>query len=79
MRMIEGLHTLQPRRRPDPPDAACLVSGADRCSVSSVRACVSVRRVLYGLPCIWHGLRCRLCFAVRPGALEWAGVHRRGI
>nr|DAT54805.1 MAG TPA: hypothetical protein [Caudoviricetes sp.] len=27
--------------RYDLPRAACLVSGADRCSVSSVRACVS--------------------------------------
>lgn len=54
--------------------AACLVSSADRCSVSSVRACVSVRRVLYGLPCIWHGLRC----VVRPGALG-AGVSTGGV
>lgn len=29
------------RRRPDRPGVVCLVSSADRCSVSSVRACVS--------------------------------------
>lgn len=29
-----------PRRRPDLPGTACLVSSADKCSVSSVRACV---------------------------------------
>ncbi len=44
------LDTLPARRRYDLPGVACLVSGADRCSVSSVRACVSVRRVLHGLP-----------------------------
>ena len=59
--------TAQPRRRPDLPGVACLVSSADRCSVYSVRACVSVRRVLYGLPCIWHGLCCCLCCAIRSG------------
>ena len=62
----------QPFRRPDLPGAACLVSGADRCSVSSVRACVPVSRAL-------HGLRCCLSCAAVPGVLEWAGVHRRGI
>lgn len=46
--------------------AACPASG---------RVC----RVLHGLPLIWHGLRCCLCCAVCPGALEWAGAHRRGI
>ena len=56
-----------------------LISGANRRSVFSVWACVSVRRVLYGLPCIWHGLCCCLCCAVRPDALEGAAVHRRGI
>lgn len=37
------------RRRSDLPGAACLVSGADRCSVSSVRACASccVRSALH--------------------------------
>ena len=48
-------------QRPPPsrsPRVACLVSGADRCSVSSVWACVSVRRVLHGLPCC---LRCAVC------------------
>ena len=34
----DTLQALQPRRRPDLPGTACLVSSADRCSVSSVRA-----------------------------------------
>nr|DAQ34824.1 MAG TPA: hypothetical protein [Caudoviricetes sp.] len=34
-----GARPPAPRRRPDLPGAACLVSSADRCSVSSVRAC----------------------------------------
>lgn len=54
--------------------------GADRCSVSSVRACVPVRRVLCGLSCIWNGPCCCLCCAVVPGALgAWVstgGVYR---
>ena len=37
----DTLHTLQRRRRHDLPRAACLVSSADRCRASSVRACVS--------------------------------------
>nr|DAH60278.1 MAG TPA: hypothetical protein [Caudoviricetes sp.] len=62
------MHALQPRRRPDLPGAVCLVSSADRCSVSSVRAC-------RGMVCpgIWRGLCCYLCCAIRPGALG-AGV-----
>lgn len=63
------------RRRYDLPGVACLVSGADRCSVSSVRA---VCRALRGLPCIWHGLPCCLCCSVCPGALGW-GLHLWGI
>lgn len=46
--------------------AACSASG---------RVCLA----LHGLPCIWRGLCCCLCCVVCPGALEWAGVHRRGI
>ena len=72
--LSDTLHALQLRRRPDLPRAPCLASSADRCSVSSVRACVSVRRVLRGLPCIWRGL----CCAVRPGALG-AGVSTGGV
>lgn len=71
MRMIEGLQTVQPRHRPDLSGVACLVSGADRCSVSSFRACVPVRRVL-------RGLRCCLCCAAVPGALG-AGVSTGGV
>jgi hypothetical protein len=38
-----------------------------------------VRSARRGLPCIWYGLRCCLYRVAVPGALEWAGVHRRGI
>ena len=38
-----------------------------------------VCRALRGLPWFWHGLPCCLLCAGRPGALEWAGVHLRGI
>ena len=37
----DALQTVQHPHRPDLPRAACLVSSADRCSVSSVWACVS--------------------------------------
>ena len=73
----DALPTLQHRRRYDLPGAVCLVSSADRCSVFSVRVCVSC--LVCGLSCIWPGLPCCLSCAVVPGALEWAGVHRRGI
>lgn len=36
-----GVVRSTPRTLPDRPRAACLVSSADRCSVPSVRACVS--------------------------------------
>ena len=61
----------------DLPGAACLVSSAGRCIVPSVRVCVPC--LAWSAPCIWRGLSCRLSCAVVPGALEWAGVHRRGI
>lgn len=38
--LSDTLHALQLRRRPDLPRAPCLASSADRCSASSVRACV---------------------------------------
>lgn len=62
--------------RPDLPGVVCLVSSADRCSVSSVRACVSclawsalhlVRPVLLPVLCSPSGC-----------AGGW-GLHRRGI
>lgn len=64
------------RRRYDPPGAACLVSSADRCSVSSVRACV---------PCLaWSALHLArpallpvMCTG-RPGALG-SGVSTGGV
>lgn len=37
-----------------------------------------VRSAAGGLPCIWHGLPCYLCCAVRPGALG-AEVSTRGV
>lgn len=64
------------RRRYDPPGAPCLVSSADRCSVSSVRACV---------PCLaWSALHLArpalLPVMCRPsGCAGVWGLHRRGI
>ena len=55
-----------PRRRYDLPGVACLVSSADRCSVSSVWAAVCPGTCL---PWFWHGLPCCLCCAVCPDAL----------
>ena len=53
------------RRRYDPPGAACLVSSADRCSVSSVRACAPCARpVLLPVLCSLSG-----CAGVCRGAL----------
>nr|DAE57022.1 MAG TPA: hypothetical protein [Caudoviricetes sp.] len=73
--MIEELHALQPRRRPDLPRAACLVSGAERAACpASGRVCLTLR----GLFCIWHGLRCCLSCAAVPGALG-AGVSTGGV
>ena len=43
--------------------------------VQTGAACPASGRVCLAL----HGLSCRLSCAVVPGALEWAGVHRRGI
>lgn len=73
MHMIEGLHTLQPRRRPDLPGVACLIPSADRCSVPSVRACVSVRGLLWA----WSVLLPVLCSP--SGCAGGWGLHRRGI
>lgn len=80
----DTLHTLQPRHRHDLPNTACLVSGADRCSVSSFRACMPVcvllRAVCPGTcpPWFWHGLRCCLCCAVCPGARRGLGSPPAG-
>lgn len=49
--------------------AACPASG---------RVCRGVVCCGHGLPCIWHGLCCCLCCAVRPGA-PWAGVSTSGV
>ena len=54
------------RRRYNLPRVACLVSGANRCSVSSVRAAVCPGTCLLWF---WHGLRCYLCRVAVPGAL----------
>ena len=48
------------RCRSDCPGAACLVSSADRCSVSSVWACVSVRGVVCPAACAVQSVRVRL-------------------
>lgn len=59
------------------PRVACLVSGADRCSVSSVLACVSVR----GVVCLASGTAALLLvLCSRSGcAGVGCGLHRRGI
>ena len=61
-------------RRYDLPGAACLVSGADRCSVSSVRACVPVR----GVVCLASGTACPAACRVRSFRVRWAGVSTSG-
>lgn len=77
--LSDTLHALQRRRRYDLPGTACLVSGADRCSVSSVQGvCTGAWSVVVGLACIWHGLRCCLLCAAVPGALG-AGVSTGGV
>lgn len=72
------------RRRYDLPGVACLVSSADRCSVSSVRACVPVRLALRGLswylPALvlaWSALLPVLCS--RSGCAGGWGLHLWGI
>ena len=68
-----ALHSARSTRR------SCLVSSADRCSVSSVRVCGRCALPCMICPSIWHGLRyCLRCAGV-PGALEWTAAHRRGI
>lgn len=72
-------HTARPPppcRRYDLPGAACLVSGADRCSVSSVRACVPCL-VWSALHPAWFALLPVLC-SLSGCAGGW-GLHRRGI
>ena len=70
--MLSFGHTaqaVQRRRRYDLHGVACLVLGADG---AACPASGRVYRALCGLPCC-------LLRVVVPGALEWAGVHRRGI
>ena len=81
MHMIEGLPAFQRSRRYDLPRAVCLVSSADRCSVSSVRACV--------VPCVVCPGTCPALVLARPallpvlfsrsGCAGGCGLHRRGI
>lgn len=68
----DTLPALQNRRHPDLPGAACLVSSADRCSVSSVRACVSVRGVVCLAACAVQAVRVRWGAGVSTG-----GVYSR--
>jgi hypothetical protein len=53
------------RRRPDLPGAACLVSGANRCSVPSARACV--------VPCMVCPGTCPALVLARPALLSRSG------
>lgn len=54
-------------RRPDLPGVGGLVSSADRCSVSSVWACVSVR----GVVCLAFGTGCPAACAVQSVRVCW--------
>lgn len=58
-----------PCRRYDLPGAACLVSSVDRCSVSSVRACASVR----GVVCLASGTACPAACSVQSIRVRWSG------
>lgn len=72
-------HAIQPRHRPDLPGAACLVSGADRCSVSSVRACVSVCGLLWAVY-LASGTACAAACAVQSVRVRWGlGVSTGGV
>lgn len=70
---------VQPRHHPDLPGAACLVSSADRCSVSSVRACRGM--VCPGTcPALVLARPVLLSVLRRPsGCAGGWGLHRRGI
>ena len=67
-----GLSAFAQFRTHFPPSSAAAVPIAQRASRPGV--CAGAWRCL---PCIWHGLRCCLCCAVRPGALG-AGVSTGG-
>lgn len=61
-----------PRTLPDRPDAACLVSSSDRRSASSVRACVSVRVLLWAV-CLASGTACPDVCAMQAVRVRWGG------
>ena len=58
------------RRRYDLLGVACLVSSADRCSVSSVWACVSVRVLLCAV-CLASGTACPDACAMQAVLVRW--------
>lgn len=70
------------RRRYDLPGVACLVSSADRCSVSSVWACVPVRVLLWAV-CLASGTACATACDVQAARVRWrvqgdtGGVYSR--
>lgn len=66
-----------PLHRYDLPGAACLVSDVDRCSVSSVRACVPVRVLLCAV-CLASGTACPAACAVQFARVRWSGQGRTG-
>ena len=69
--LLDTRRTLSiPRRRHDLPGVACLVSSADRCSVSSVRACVSVCGLLWAV-CLASGTACATACAVQSLRVRW--------
>ena len=65
--LSDALPALQCRRRPNLSGTVYLVSGADRCSMSSVRACVSVRVVV----CLASGTACAAACAVQAVRVRW--------
>ena len=71
---------VRPRRRHDLPGASCLVSSADRCSVSSVRERVTCLAwsALVARP--GSGTACAAACDVQSVRVRWGwGLHRRGI
>lgn len=63
---------VQSRRRPDLPGAACLISSTNRCSVSSVRACVPC------MVCLASGTACAAACAVQSARVRWSVQRHTG-
>lgn len=79
IRKIEPRKPPSARRRPDRTGAACLVSSADRCSVSSVWACVSCAACCGRSALHLARLALLPVLCSRSGCAVGWGLHRRGI